>query len=424
MKTSRHLALWFAAAGWLAAQAAPPPGDWILPNFAHRLRVRVSGPAGRPVRGLATVPVTPAQALAPGFPGTLAIAVLESEAGTAPSILPSQVDDLDGDGAPDQVEFPLSLNPGEQRLVSIYYSTTLRDSISYPQQVQAKHNYGYNFQTATLESELIGYRTYGAFFLDVQARVAGHPGLHNDLVGYLSIRRDFDLGRDIFHAGETLGLGGLFLRREGRIYQPPFNVPDYAHRPQPPLVPHYRVVAQGPLRAIVEATLDRWEIDGDLFRLDARYSIDAGEAFVRCRVAAVPLRIAAGRRYDFGIGVRDLPGQTLANGRGRAIVVGEQEARNGPFGLAVYFDPADFDSAPPVHTREADNQVAVSRRPLAAGQALQLEYAAAAAWSRSGISDLATYLINLKNAIDSRLVVSDFRYEPTPRPEKVDAEAQ
>lgn len=424
MKIPYCLGLWFAVAGPLWGAQATAPDDWILPNFAHRLQVEVSNPSSTSVRALATVPVSPAQAVAPGFPGTLAIAVLENESGTPASILPSQVDDLDGDSTPDQIEFPVNLAPGEHRRVRIYYSTTLHDRISYPKQVQAKHNYGYNFQTATLESELIGYRTYGAFFLDVQARVAGHPGLYNDLVGYLSIRRDFDLGRDIFHAGETFGLGGIFLRHDGHIYQPPFNIPDYAHKPQPAVVPHYRVIAQGPLRAIVGAVLERWEVDGDTFRLEAIYSIDAGEAFVRCHVSAVPLQVAAGHRYELGIGVRDLPQQTLGNLPGSRIVVGRQEPRNGPFGLAIYFDPATFEAAPPVHTREADNQVAISRQLLAPGQAVQIDYAAAAAWSRSGISDLSTYLMNLKRAIDTRLPVSSFRYESTPHPEKVDAEAQ
>ena len=89
----------------------------------------------------------------------------------------------------------------------------------------------------------------------------------------------------MLHIGNTLGLGGMFLRRDGKIYQPPANVPTYAHKPSPEMVPHYRVLAQGPLRAIVEATLENWTIDGDVIRLRARYSIDAGESIVRCRVS-------------------------------------------------------------------------------------------------------------------------------------------
>ena len=55
----------------------------------------------------------------------------------------------------------------------MYYSTKLTDAVSYPKQVQAKHTYGYNREVAALESELIGYRTYGGFFLDFMGRSAG-----------------------------------------------------------------------------------------------------------------------------------------------------------------------------------------------------------------------------------------------------------
>ena len=400
------------------AQAAD---DWVLPNFAYRLTVDVSNPTAEPLRALATLPVVAAQTIAPNFPGSLMIAV---ETGDPPSVLASQADDIDGDGTPDQVEFPVSLAPGERRSVHLYYSTTLQETIYYPKRVQAKHNYGYNHQTVTLESELIGYRTYGGFFLDVQARLAGHPGLFNDLAGYLSIRREFETGRDIFHAGATLGLGGLFLRREGKVYQPPFNVPDYAHKPTPEMVPHYRVISQGPLRAMVEASLDRWTVEGDTFGLRAFYSIDAGEDFVRCRFQASPITVPTGHTYELGIGVRDLPGQTLHPAPGRLIVVGEQEKRNGLFGLAVYFDPAEFLSSPPLATSESANEVVIHDRRLGPGQAVESEYAAAAAWSRSGISDLAGHLSKLKNAIDAHPLVSGLRFERTPRPEKLDAEAQ
>ncbi|HZT31711.1 MAG TPA: DUF4861 family protein [Bryobacteraceae bacterium] len=413
-----------AAAPAAGAQGSPAADDWVLPNFAYRLNLEVSNPGSGPVRALATVPVVPAQAVAPNFPGRLAIAVLVNEGGRAPSVLPSQADDLDGDGFPDQFEFPVSLAPGERRRVQIYYSTTLHDEIYYPRRVQAKHNYGYNFQTVTLESELIGYRTYGAFFLDVQGRVAGHPGLHNDLVGYLSIRRDFEEGRDIFHVGETLGLGGIFLRREGQVYQPPFNVPDYAHKPQPEMAPHYRVISRGPLRAIVEAALERWTVAGDVFRLQARYSIDAGEGFVRCRFEAVPVNVAPGHVYELGIGVRDLPDESLRFFEGCLVVAGEQDKRTGPLGLAVYFAPADWEGPESVATRESGNRAAISRRRLGPGQAVEGDYAAAAAWSRSGIADLPGYLSGLKASVNARVGVSDFRFERTPRPEKLDAEAQ
>jgi uncharacterized protein DUF4861 len=403
--------------------------DWLLPNFAGRLSVEVSNPGQASVQALATIPVAKARMMAPGFPGQLAIAALintqaASGAERPATLIASQADDLDGDGTPDQFEFPVRLEAGERRRVDIYYSTTLKDSIAWPMRVQAKHSYGYNHQVAALESELIGYRTYGGFFLDLQGRVAGQPGLNNDLAAYAPLRLDLGAGRDVFHIGDSLGLGGVFLRRGGKIYRPPMNVPDYAHKPSPEMVPHYRVLAQGPLRAIIETTLDDWKIENDVVRLRARYSIDAGEGFVRCLFEAIPVQIAQGHEYEVGIGIRDLPSQTLLPAKGRLIVAGQQNSRDGNIGLALYYDENLYAATAPVQTAESGNQAVARKTKLTPGQAVSGEYTAAGAWSGSGVKDPGAFLKDLTGVVESRIEVGGFRFARTPKPEKVEAEAQ
>ncbi len=278
-RTRLHHTLWaLMILSLISAVAQPaeqtgnnPQRDWLLPNLASRLTVKVTNHESRTAGALATVSVVAARQVAPDFPGRLAFVVLVDKRtpGSPATFLPSQVDDIDGDGTPDQLEFPVKLKAGEEARIDVYYSTTLDDTISWPKRVAAKHSYGYNRQVAALESELIGYRMYGGFFLDMQARLPDHAGLYNDLAAYVPPRLDLRTGRDVFHIGATLGIGGMFLRQQGRVYQPPMNVPDYAHQPSPAMVPHYRVVANGPLRAIVEASLDEWSIGNDAFRLKA-----------------------------------------------------------------------------------------------------------------------------------------------------------
>ncbi len=236
------------AHGLAGQSSASNGGDWLLPNLALRVSLEVSNPGETGVHALATLPVSRVRSVAPDFPGRLAIAVILNPPGSpAPgAVVASQSDDLDGDGTADQFEFPVVMAPGERRRVDIYYSTTLDDTITWPKRVHAKHGYGYNREVAAFESELIGYRTYGGFFLDVMARLAGRPGLNNDAAGYVPLDRDLGTGRDVFHIGDSLGLGGIFLRRSGKLYQPPMNVPTYAHKPSPDMVPHYRVISQGP----------------------------------------------------------------------------------------------------------------------------------------------------------------------------------
>jgi hypothetical protein len=425
MTTSRITWLFLISASVLAAATTATGNDWLLPNFAYRLSVDVSNSGRTPVQALATVPVAKARVVAPDFPGRIAFVMILDGAGSAQpvTIVASQADDLDGDGTPDQFEFPVSLPAGEHRRVDIYYSTTLNDSISWPKQVQAKHSYGYNRQVATLESELIGYRTYGGFFLDVQAREAGNRGLYNDLAAYVPPRLNFQKGRDVLHIGDTLGLGGIFLRREHRVYQPPMNVPDYAHKLSPEMVPHYRVIARGPLRAIIETTLERWTIDDDVVNLKAQYSIDAGETFVRCRFEAIPIRVQPSHEYEVGIGIRDLPNESLLPAPGRLIVTGQQNQRDGKIGLALYFDKKQFTSIAPIRTSESSNQAVVSNVQLKPGQAVSGEYTAAAAWSGSGIEDPGASLAGLTTAAAQHIDAGRFVFARNPHPENIDAES-
>ena len=422
--TTGFIALALLSAGTLAGQTVSW-NDWYVPNFSDRLTVTVRNPGAKPLHGLAVIPVVEAQAVAPEFPGKLAIAMQVTAVGTETpaSVAPSQAIDLDGDGTPDQFVVDVNLAAGESSRVDVYYSRTLQDRIAYPKLVQAKHNFGYNFQTAALESELIGYRTYGAFFLDVQARRQGHPGLHNDLVGYLAIRMNFDTGRDIFHAGDTLGLGGIFLRREGQVYRPPFNVPDYAHKTSPKMVPHYRVVADGPLRAVVEASLEEWTVGEDVVRLKALYSIDARQAFVRCRFEVMPVRVQPGHVYEVGMGVRNLPGGIAESRPGVLVVTGNQDRRIGPVGLAAYYDGGQFEKAEPLQLKESPNQIALLRERFSAGHAVSGEYAVAGAWSGSGIPDAAEYLARLASEVQLRVEANGFVYHATPRPERLNQEA-
>lgn len=408
------------------AVAQESDSAWLLPNLDMRLSVQVSNPGKETAKMLATISVAGARTVAPEFPGRLAFALALDKSGSsiAATFLPSQADDLDGDGTADQFEFPVELAPGERRQVDVYYSNKLGDTVSYPKRVQAKHSYGYNREVAALESELIGYRTYGGFFLDFMGRSAGAPGLNNDLAGYVSVNRDLGVGRDVFHIGKTLGLGGVFLRRDGKVFQPPMNVPTYAHEPSPPVVPHYRVNSQGPLRAIVEATLDDWAPDGDMIRLRALYVIDAGASHVQCHVEAIPVKMAAGREYEIGVGLRELPAGAVANTPGQVIVTGRQNERDGDIGLGLFYQSEAFSPAMLVQTEEGGNHALVLREKLVAGRALTMDYSVAGAWSGSGIADLGKFLADVGRTAAVRVTAGEFRFTTTPRPDKVEAEAQ
>jgi hypothetical protein len=418
--TDRRLNRSLISLVWLLASAAAfaEVRPWVLPNFAERLEVDVSNPSDRAVETLAVVPVAEAARVALRFPGTLAIALIP---GDPPAILPTQSDDLDGDGVPDEFLFPVALAPRETRTVHIYYSTTLNDRLPWPKRVHASHAYGYNHSTIALESEVIGYRTYGGFFLDVQARAKGRPGLNNSLVGYFGTGSIRVTGMDVIHLGDTLGLGGLFLRSGTDVYRPPLNMPDYAHKPSAVEVPHYTVISDGPWRATVKAEMERWRIGNDVVRVEAWYSIAAGAAHIDCRYRITPLSVS--RRYEVGAGIRHLPKLQTDNAPGRLALWGQQTDKIGPLGLALYYDPAAATRVEPLVTREDRNECVIFKQTLDLNRCLNGRYQVAAAWSGSGIADLPGELRAIELPARASVTTGNFRHARTPDPQRVEGEA-
>jgi hypothetical protein len=337
--------------------------------------------------------------------------------------VPSQADDLDGDGHPDEFVFPIDAPPHTTLAVNIYYSQSLHGIIPWPRRVYASHAFGYNHATAAIESEKIGYRTYGGFFLDVQARAKGHPGLMNELVGFLSASASAPspAGRDVLHIGNTLGLGGLFVRSGDNLFQPPLNVPDYAHKPSPSKAPVYRVIASGPVSAIIEARMDYWTLDGDTVRIEETYSIAADDEVVKCHFKIVPLSVA--RSYDVGAGIRYLPAMHSDDADGRLALEGQQDAATGPVGLALYFDSAEASAAGSLKTSDGENDTILFHSHLEPHHMVEGTFWVAAAWSGTGFSHPLQHLRVVERQTRSSLTVGALAHSVTPAPQRLEGEA-
>jgi len=88
----------FFALGYLtiasvtALYGAATGTEWLLPNFANRLSVEIHNGGSSQLKALATLPIVRAQAVAPDFPGRLALAVLvdSSNSGQPATIIASQ----------------------------------------------------------------------------------------------------------------------------------------------------------------------------------------------------------------------------------------------------------------------------------------------------------------------------------------------
>ena len=177
--------------------------------------------------------------------------------------LPSQVDDLDGDGRLDELAFQVALGPHQTRVVSIVGgdpAVLARLRASYPRRTNAL--YSKNYEGPGWESELVAFRLY----LDARNAIdvfgKRRPGLWLERWGgaEYDYHAESPLGRDIYKIGDALGIGSLAAFTKGTAT----GVRDANERTS-------SVRAVGPVRSIVEVAYKGWALGNA--RIDARSTI-------------------------------------------------------------------------------------------------------------------------------------------------------
>ena len=211
--------------------------------------------------------------------------------------LPSQLDDLDGDLAPDEVAFVCNI-PANKSVAFRVECSTDEPMASYPARVNAfmkvwdrKYRYPYinsieyqgrNEPLATYdaiyghgaqwESELVGFRVYMDHRQSIDIYGKPTPQLVLDSTNFYSTREDMAAGRgcDILFAGASVGAGSF----RGYVDGEPTYVDSVEARGQ-------RVMASGPVRTIVEVTDRGWYYQGRTLQMRQLYTTWAGHRDVQ-----------------------------------------------------------------------------------------------------------------------------------------------
>ena len=227
-----------------------------------------------------------------------AATVLSAEV-VAPSqtALPSQLDDLDGDLIPDELCFVCDFPARSTRSFKVVCSS-VQPQRNYPSRTAAfmkvwdrKYRYPYinsieyqgrNEPLATYdaiyghgaqwESELVGFRVYMDHRQSIDIYGKPTPQLVLDQTNFYSTREDIAEGRgcDILFAGPSVGAGSF----RGYLNDQPTYVEEVEARGQ-------RVIASGPVRAIVEVTDRNWNYDGRHLQMRQLYTLYAGHRDVQ-----------------------------------------------------------------------------------------------------------------------------------------------
>ena len=207
------------------------------------------------------------------------------------SSIPSQLDDLDGDLIPDELAFVANI-PARSTLSFRVQCSAILSQSSFPPRTAAfmkvwdrKYRYPYinsieyqgrNEPLATYdaiyghgaqwESELVGFRVYMDHRQSIDIYGKPTPQLVLDKTNFYSTREDISagLGCDILFAGPSVGAGSF----RGYVDGQPTYVDSVEARGQ-------RVIASGPVRAIVEVTDKNWFYAGRTLQMRQRYTIYA-----------------------------------------------------------------------------------------------------------------------------------------------------
>jgi unsaturated chondroitin disaccharide hydrolase len=294
--------------------------------------------------------------------------------------LPSQVDDINGDGKADELAFQIDLKPNQTRIVTISYGAPdriLRLRSDYQKYTDASSATA--FDGVAWESTKTGW-VYSRDAISLFGK--NRPALL--LQRFATPEYDYHAenpdGRDIFRVGDSLGIGAVAAWKNGSLVKPVS-----ASR-------KCRVIASGPVRAIVEIKYEGWVIGGKRVDLTSRITQWAGD---RGFTQAIPATNADGVVFATGVPLK--PGapafrsdntagpQWLATRGEQVALPGADATQDMPgtnLGLMVVMDPAVKGDA----AKDKDNNMIVFA--LHNGTA---SWYAAAAWDQEGSNNRLGY---------------------------------
>ena len=260
---------------------------WIIPFLCalpaqgaqkiKNIKIAVSNPGDHP-RNAAdiVIPIAQIRTIAPDFtPG--ALIVTASDASTPEqdaSILqteelPSQVDDLDGDGKGDELAFQVDLGPHQTRIVTVSYGNQERIwrlRSDYQQRTAAL--FSRKIEGLGWESERVAFRVYfdsrNAIDLYGKRRPTLQLGMY--AAPDYTYHDESPEGRDIYKVGDAIGIGAVAGLVDGKV----IKVAEVKDR-------KWRIIASGPVRTMVELEYDGWNARGKIIDLRSRITQWAGE---------------------------------------------------------------------------------------------------------------------------------------------------
>jgi len=272
------------------------------------IKVAVSNPSSTARSATdVVIPIAEIRKAAPDFkPGALIVTVsdastLDEDASVLQTKeLPSQVDDLDGDGKADELAFQVDLDARQTRIVTISYGEGARIwrlRGDYKQRTAAL--FSRKIEGLGWESERVAFRIY--FDPRNAIDIYGKRRSTLQLAMYASpdyaYHDESPEGRDMFKVGDSIGIGAVAAMVDGKL----IKLTEVKER-------KWRILSSGPVRSIVELEYDGWNASGKIIHLQSRITQWAGERGFEHAISA-----DSGNNFAFVTGLPVKPGISPVN---------------------------------------------------------------------------------------------------------------
>ncbi len=306
-------------------------------------------------------------------------------------MLPSQCDDINGDGKWDELAFLCDMEAGEKKPVLFEMSDTMpvfmvRTNIRFGRMAKPFDEVSgdlrmktndtkytapvYQMEGPAWENDMIAFRNYydARNGIDIFGKRTG--AMVMDSVGVNG--RDYhtlaDWGMDILKVGNSLGAGAIAI-----------GIGDSLYRIGPCEEGRYRFITEGPVRAIFELTYKNVPAGGRLYQVTHQISIYAGDRFYRSKVWVNDLR----GDEDLVTGIvnlHDVPADTMSAGQNIILYsLGNQGISGEILGMGIFFPAKElkrFWEAPAT----GNGVVSTHLVSLALNKDRPVEYCFLAAW--------------------------------------------
>lgn len=250
------------------------------------------------------------------------------------SEIPVQVDDLNGDGTPDEIVFLVKLKAGETakyELLAAEPKGKVKPRAHTGMYLKTPERRG--MEGPGWESDMIAFRTYWDPRNPVD--VFGKTEAILSLEQFAETKHNYHMhskwGQDILKVGKALGVGGYGAFIDNKVEKVSYTKRDY------------RIAADGPIRAALEMKFTDWETSSRRFNMTVRMDTFAGQDWAEAHLKIEPLD---GKEVpELVTGVVKHPDTELVTakgvvGRWGKQALGDKEVpKSANLGLGVIADP-------------------------------------------------------------------------------------